>query len=170
MRGARHADGEGAGRSIPSSKPGVLFLFRTTLGTGLARTGTNTGTSSREPPCKILFRGKNRHVPSWTSTSLVKFFSSDLVTKVEKVPVSGEDRREISKDRRREDSEPKIKLILLVAVRGAPVPEINAKKAFLLFAERLAPTHKQQRCVASCACGRGETHRRRGGGAIYSQL
>ena len=42
------------------------------------------------------------------STSLVKFFSSDLVTKVKKVrstplkkvPVSGEDRREISKDRR----------------------------------------------------------------------
>ena len=99
VRGARHADGEGAGRSIPSSKPGVLFLFRTTLGTGLARTGTNTGTS-REPPCKILLRGKNRHVPSWTSTSLVKFFSSDLVTKVKKVPVSGEDRREISKDRR----------------------------------------------------------------------
>ena len=62
----------------------------------------------------------------------MKFFSSDLVTKVEKVPVSGEDRREISKDRRREDSEPKIKLIVLVAVRGAPVPEINAQKAFLL--------------------------------------
>ena len=104
------------------------------------------------------------------SNSLVKFFSSDLVTKVKKVPVSGEDRREISKDRRREDSEPKIKLVLLVAVRGAPVPEINATKAFLLFAERLAPTHKQQRCAASCACERGETHRRRGGGAIYSQL
>ena len=72
----------------------------------------------------------------------MKFFSSDLVTKVKKVPVSGEDRREISKDRRREDSEPKIKLILLVAGRGAPVPEVNARPAFLLFAERLAPTHK----------------------------